>query len=51
MGTPYRIAIYFKYQIGLMIGYTDGFILLKLPFCKVMLNITKDAEGFNLLDN
>jgi len=43
----YRFAIYWKAQIGLMVGYNYGFIVFDLPFLRVMINVTKQAKGTN----
>jgi len=43
----YRFAVYFKPQLGLMVSYDYGFVVLDLPFVKIMLNVTKHAKGTN----
>ena len=43
----YRFAVYFKPQFGFMVSYDYGFIILDLPFLKLMLNIKKGAKGTN----
>lgn len=48
MGKPYRFAIYLKWQCGISVSYDHGFIVLDIPFIKLMLNVTRDAEGTNL---
>ena len=43
----YRFAVYAKKQIGFMVSYDYGFIILDLPFLKLMLNIKKGAKDTN----
>lgn len=43
----YRFAVYAKKQIGFMVSYDYGFLVLDLPFVKIMLNVTKHAKGTN----
>ena len=43
----YRFAIYWKTQVGVLIKYDEGFIVLDVPFVRIMLNVTKDAHGTN----
>lgn len=43
----YRFAVYFRPQLGLMVSYDYGFIILDLPFLKLMLNLKKGAKGTN----
>ena len=35
----YRFAVYAKKQIGFMVSYDYGFIILDLPFLKLMLTL------------
>ena len=44
----YRLAIYFKWQLALGLGYEYGFIVINLPFSKVMICTGRDAKGTNL---
>ena len=43
----YRFEKKKKKQIGFMVSYDYGFIILDLPFLKLMLNIKKGAKGTN----
>ena len=43
----WAVAVYFKPQLGLMVSYDYGFVVLDLPFVKIMLNVTKHAKGTN----
>lgn len=47
----YRFAIYLEWQIALGIKYTEGFIVLDLPFISLLFNLTKNARGNNLTNN
>ena len=44
----YRFAVYFKPQLGFMVSYDYGFIILDLPFLKLMLNVPTLGEEADL---
>ena len=44
----YRLAIYFKWQISIGVGYEYGFIVINLPLTKIMICTKKGAKGNNL---
>lgn len=44
----YRLAIYFKWQIALGLGFEYGFITIHLPLTKIMICTLKGAKGTNL---
>jgi hypothetical protein len=41
----YRLALYFKWQLGLCINIEDDFINISLPMLLIMINIGSDAYG------
>ena len=43
----YRFCIYWQIQLGFTIGYEYGFLVLNIPFIKIMFNIKKGAKGTN----
>lgn len=46
----YRLAIYFKWQIGLNIKYEYEFIDIYLPFIKIMVSTNKIAYGVKIFN-
>ena len=46
----YRLAIYFKWQIGLNIKYEDNFIDIYLPFIKIMVSTSDTAYGMKIFN-
>lgn len=47
----YRFSIYFYWQIGALLTYDkDGFIIIQIPFLKIMISTLKTAKGFNLFN-
>jgi hypothetical protein len=44
----YRFSIYKKTQIGLMLSYEYGQLIIRIPFLDIHISFNKHAKGTNI---